>query len=71
MLGERVLGGLSREEARLQQTLKYKEDSKKFAEKEKEVYIIESTCFRLRLNEFEKCNILESSKEERRTVETV
>lgn len=40
MLGERVLGGLSREEARRQQTLKYKEDTKKFAEKEKEVDIL-------------------------------
>ncbi|KAK7582177.1 hypothetical protein V9T40_013622, partial [Parthenolecanium corni] len=36
MLDGRVLGGLSREEVRQQQTLKYTEDSRKFAEKQKE-----------------------------------
>lgn len=44
MLDGRVLGGLSREEVRQQQTLKYTEDSRKFAEKQKEV------CFKIQIN---------------------
>lgn len=59
MLDGRVLGGLSREEVRQQQTLKYTEDSRKFAEKQKEVcfeiqIIINISLFYLHLDECEK-----------------